>query len=105
MTLDCTQGERLGTIESALVRLTEHYETSNRKLDQITDLLVSNARIEEKLGDIKNIVRDHEVRLRDLEQASSKNSYFSNGLARFLWIVGGAIVTLLFVNLPKVLPK
>lgn len=84
----------------------EHYadrmDRIEKKLDQLTDAVVSLARAEEKIAvliedtqEIKNAVNSHTTRIHQLEIDVSKNKSNLKSLFNFFWTGIGAIMTVL----------
>lgn len=78
----CTQGARFDNMEDSLAK-------AHGKLDQITDILVSNARTEEQLKVLKERVEGHEARIKSTEDFISRNAWILKWGERLAW---GAIL-------------
>lgn len=78
----CTQGARFDNMEDSLAK-------AHGKLDQITDILVSNARTEEQLKVLKERVEGHEARIKSTEDFISRNAWMLKWGERLAW---GAIL-------------
>lgn len=90
----CTQGPRFDVLEGSVAQVHE-------KLDKITDLLVANARTDEKLTALSGIVAQHTVDLKACTEFMNKNTRMTDwmdlgfkaliilGLVAFGFIKGG----------------
>ena len=87
-------------------RFDEHYaermDRIEKKLDELTNAVVSIARAEEKIvvliedtAEIKAAVNSHTNRIHELELDVSKNKSSLKSLFNFFWTAVGAITTVL----------
>lgn len=79
-----THTERNPTVAAHLCSQSDRFDRLDEKLDKITDLLVSNARIEQRTTEIEANVNDHEARIRSMETiqtaCSAKNGVINKGV-------------------------
>lgn len=104
-----TQDDRNATqrdLDDLHRRFDEHYadrmERIEKKIDQLTDAVVSLARAEEKIAvliedtqEIKVALNSHTNRLHQLELDVSKNKANLKSLFNFFWTAVGAVTTVL----------
>lgn len=83
-------------------RYADRMDRIEKKLDQLTDAVVSLARAEEKIAiliedtqEIKNAVNSHTTRIHQLELGVAKNSSDLSTLAKFFWTVLGAGISVI----------
>jgi len=97
-------------------RFDEHYaermDRIEKKLDELTNAVVSIARAEEKIvvliedtAEIKAAVNSHTNRLHELELDVSKNKSNLKSLFNFFWVaVGGVTTVLVAMAMNSILP-
>jgi len=98
-------------------RFDEHYaermDRIEKKLDELTNAVVSIARAEEKIvvliedtAEIKAAVNSHTNRLHELELDVSKNKSNLKSLFNFFWVaVGGVTTVLVAMAMNSILPS
>lgn len=98
------QGATRKDLDDLHRKFDEHYadrmDRIEKKLDQLTDAVVSLARAEEKIAvliedtqEIKNVVNSHTSRIHQLELDVSKNKSNLKSLFNFFWTAVGAGIT------------
>ncbi len=88
----CVQTERINDLESGMKGIWEEQKKTNKQLEQITNLLIQYARVDEKLKDISNKATDHESRLRVLEQSDQRQGTELKTLIKWGWVIASSVI-------------
>ena len=79
-----------------LTEIQVRLDNLEKKMDEVHSLTQILPRLEERLINQKDDLADHERRLRQLEQAQSKDNVVVSWVERFAWALIAGVISLAF---------